>query len=398
MNLVLVINSGSSSLKYQVVDPGDGGWLARGLVERIGQEGSRIRHEVPGADPLERDVPLADHAEALESVLALLDGAGPGLARLVAVGHRVVHGGSEYRDPVVVDDDVEDAIARIVPLAPLHNPAALLGIREMRRLLPSVPQVAVFDTAFHAGMPAEAYTYALPVDVARAHRLRKYGFHGTSYAYVTRRAAAFLGVPRGEVRLIICHLGNGASMAAVRDGVGVDTSMGLTPLQGLVMGTRSGDVDPAVVFHLVRAAGMGLDEVDDVLNRQSGLKGLAGHQDMREVRRRANDGDAAARLALDVYAYRVRAYIGAYLAAVPGVQALVFTAGIGENDAALRQEVCGPLGHLGIAVDGERNAEVSGADRAIDDGTGPIRVLVIPTDEEAEIARQAMAAVGGDTP
>ncbi|MDP1879274.1 MAG: acetate kinase [Actinomycetota bacterium] len=398
MSLVLVINSGSSSLKYQVVDPVDGRWLARGLVERIGQEGSLIRHEAAGADPLERDVPLADHAEALESVLALLDEHGPGLDRLVAVGHRVVHGGSEYREPAIVDDEVEDAIARLVPLAPLHNPAALVGLRDMRRLLPSVPQVAVFDTAFHAGMPAEAYTYALPVDVARAHRLRKYGFHGTSYAYVTRRAAGFLGVAPDRVRLIICHLGNGASMAAVRDGVGIDTSMGLTPLQGLVMGTRSGDVDPAVVFHLMRAAGLGLDDVDALLNKQSGLKGLAGDQDMREVRRRANDGDQAARLALDVYAYRVRAYIGAYLAVLPGVQALVFTAGIGENDAALRQDVCDPLRHLGIALDTKRNAEPSRVERAVDDGTGPIRVLVIPTDEEAEIARQAMVAVAGDTP
>ncbi|MHB1066781.1 MAG: acetate/propionate family kinase [Candidatus Nanopelagicales bacterium] len=398
MSLVLVINSGSSSLKYQVVDPVDGRWLARGLVERIGQEGARIRHELPGADALERAVPLAGHAQALESVLALLGEDGPGLDRLVAVGHRVVHGGSEYREPVIVDDEVEDAIARLVPLAPLHNPAALVGLRDMRRLLPRVPQVAVFDTAFHAGMPAEAYTYALPVDVARAHRLRKYGFHGTSYAYVTRRAAGFLGVATDRVRLIICHLGNGASMAAVRDGVGIDTSMGLTPLQGLVMGTRSGDVDPAVIFHLMRTAGFGLDDVDALLNERSGLKGLAGRQDMREVRLRANDGDQAARLALGVYAYRVRAYIGAYLAVLPGVQALVFTAGIGENDADLRQEVCGPLRHLGIALDEGRNAGPSHVERAIDDGSGPIRVLVIPTDEEAEIARQAMAAVVGDAP
>lgn len=376
---VLVVNTGSSSLKYQLIDPATEHRLARGLIERIGEGGSAP----------------ADHAAALRLMLSELAGAGVDIDGLLAVGHRVVHGGSRYRDPVVVDDAVEDAIEELVPLAPLHNPACLLGVRELRRLLPDVPQVAVFDTAFHATMPAEAYTYAIPTEVAQSLGLRKYGFHGTSYRYVTRRAAEALGVPVDEVNLVVCHLGNGASMAAIRGGESVDTSMGLTPLQGLVMGTRSGDLDPAVVMHLVRVGGLALDEVDALLNRRSGLKGLAGDQDMRAVRARADDGDEAAITALAVYAYRVRGYIGSYLAAVPGVHALVFTAGIGENDARLRADVCGPLAHLGIRIDPALNSDGAGGVRAIDDGTLPIRVLVVPTDEEAEIARQAAETVVG---
>jgi acetate kinase len=263
----------------------------------------------------------------------------------------------------------------------------------MRRLLPDVPQVAVFDTAFHATIPAPAYTYAIPAALASRHRIRRYGFHGTSYQYVTRQAAALLQVPTNEVNLIVCHLGNGASVAAVRGGMSVDTSMGLTPLQGLVMGTRSGDLDPAVVPYLVREAGMSLDDVDRMLNSESGLKGLSGEQDMRAVRALADAGDAAARLALEVYAYRIRTYIGAYLAHLPGLHALVFTAGIGENDAALRRDVCLPLAHLGFRLDQGRNLVPSGQARAIDDSSGRPRILVVPTNEEAEIAREAARAV-----
>jgi acetate kinase len=393
---VLVINTGSSSLKYQLLNAETEQWSAKGLVERIGEPGSRLVHEVRDEAPLEVLGDLTDHAAALELVLATFGAAGPDLGDLIAVGHRVVHGGPYYRQPAVIDEQVVAAIEGIVPLAPLHNPAALLGIRELLRLMPGVPQVAVFDTAFHATMPPEAYTYAIPSQLAHEHRIRRYGFHGTSYRYVTRKTAEFLDVPLDEVNLIICHLGNGASMAAVRGGEGVDTTMGLTPLQGLVMGTRSGDIDPAVVFHLVRVAGLTLDEVDGLLNKESGLKGLAGIQDMREVRRRAHDGDVDARLALDVYAYRIRAYIGAYLAVVPDVHALVFTAGIGENDAALRSDVCDPLGHLGIEIDAELNLAPGGGIRAIDAGDGEIRVLVVPTNEEAEIARQSALAVCGE--
>jgi acetate kinase len=390
---VLVINTGSSSLKYQLVDPADGSWIAKGLVERIGESAPRLRHERSDGRLVEHDADLPDHAAALTLMLQMLGEDTGGLAGLLAVGHRVVQGGSEYREPVIVDDDVESTIERLIPLAPLHNPASLTGIRELRRLLPTVPHVAVFDTAFHSTMPPEAYTYAIPVELAERLHIRKYGFHGTSYRYVTRRAAEFLGVPLGQVNLIVCHLGNGASMAAIRHGESVDTTMGMTPLQGLAMGTRSGDLDPAVILHLVRVGGMSLDDADALLNKSSGLKGMAGTQDMREVRARADAGDEAAQRAIAVYAYRIRGYIGAYLATVPGVHALVFTAGIGEHDAALRRDVCAPLAHLGIRLDERLNADPAGGVRSIDDGTGSLRVLVVPTNEEAEIARQAAEAV-----
>lgn len=393
MSHVLVINSGSSSLKYQLVDPVDGSWSAKGLVERIGEPGSRLKQEVPGLETVEIATPLPDHGAALALVIRELNASGPGLDDLIAVGHRGVHGGVAYRGSVIYDDDVDAAIERLVPLAPLHNPPGLLGMRELKRLMPQVPHVVVFDTAFHTTMPPEAYTYAIPTELAAANRIRRYGFHGTSYRYVTRKTADFLGIDKDEANLIICHLGNGASMAAVRGGVGVDTSMGISPLAGLVMGTRSGDIDPSVIFHLVRVGGLTLDEVDAVLNKESGLKGLSGNQDMREVRALADAGDERARLALDVYGYRIRFYIGAYLAVVAGVQAIVFTAGIGENDADLRREVCAPLAHLGIRLDEAKNAERSRGIRSIDDGTGPIRVLVVPTDEEAEIAREAAEAI-----
>ena len=393
MSRVLVVNSGSSSLKYQLVDPSTGEWIAKGLVERIGESTSSARYQRAGQEPVERELVLADHAAALAAVLERLAGDGGLLDGLVAVGHRIVHGGPSFRAPVIVDDAVDAAIEQVVPLAPLHNPAALVGIRVMRRLLPDVPQVAVFDTAFHATIPAPAYTYAIPAALASRHRIRRYGFHGTSYQYVTRQAAALLQVPTNEVNLIVCHLGNGASVAAVRGGMSVDTSMGLTPLQGLVMGTRSGDLDPAVVPYLVREAGMSLDDVDRMLNSESGLKGLSGEQDMRAVRALADAGDAAARLALEVYAYRIRTYIGAYLAHLPGLHALVFTAGIGENDAALRRDVCLPLAPLGFRLDQGRNLVPSGQARAIDDSSGRPRILVVPTNEEAEIAREAARAV-----
>ena len=395
MSLVLVVNSGSSSLKYQVVDAADGACRAKGLVERIGEASPVLHHEWADGRVVEEPGGLPDHEAALARMLEVLSSDPDVLPRLAAVGHRVVHGGSEYRDPVVVDDDVEATIERLIPLAPLHNPAGLLGIRALRRLLPDVPHVAVFDTAFHATLPPEAYTYALPADLARDLHLRKYGFHGTSYQYVTRAAAAFLGVPVEQATLIICHLGNGASMAAVRNGRSVDTTMGLSPLQGLAMGTRAGDIDPAVVFQLVRVGGMSLDEVDTLLNKESGLKGMAGSQDMREVRARAAAGDERAALARAVYAYRIRSYIGSYLANVPGVQALVFTAGIGEHDADLRREVCEPLGHVGIRIDAARNDAPGSGVRAVDDGRGSIRILVVPTDEEAEIARLAAGAASG---
>ncbi|MFG1921449.1 acetate/propionate family kinase [Cryptosporangium sp. NPDC048952] len=371
MKPVLVINSGSSSLKFQLIE--DGKAKAKGLIEEIGSDNARLKH-----NGHEETRPAQDHDAALAWMLEKLD-----LANLQAVGHRVVHGGTKYTAPTIVDEDVEKGIEELSPLAPLHNPVNLAGIRALRKLLPDVPQVAVFDTAFHATIPAVAATYALPVATAKEHGIRRYGFHGTSCQYVTRRA--------NLDNLIICHLGNGASATAVHHGRSVDTSMGLSPLEGLVMGTRSGDLDPAVPFHLIRA---GLDpaEIEGILTKQSGLRGLAGASDMREVRAKAESDDAA-RLALDVYAYRIRKYIGSFLAVVPGVQALVFTAGVGENDWRLRAEVCGPLAHLGIELDDDANRAAVGVDEPTSIGTGPVQVLVIPTDEESEIAAQASAAV-----
>jgi acetate kinase len=391
---VLVLNSGSSSLKYQLLDPATGSRFATGLAERVGQHGACLTHTVTGAVAHTEAMPLADHAAALSAMLAAFDRHGPALEAVTAVGHRVVHGGRRFTAPVVVDDDVQAEIEALSPLAPLHNPANALGLRALRALLPQLPHVAVFDTAFHATIPDVAATYALPAELAARHGVRRYGFHGSSHAYVTRRTAALLGLPVGEVNLIICHIGNGASMTAVRGGRSVDTSMGMTPLEGLVMGTRCGDLDPGALLHLARAEGWSVDELDRVLNRESGLLGLCGASDSRAVHALADAGDARARLALDVAAYRMRKYIGAYFAVVPGVHAVVFTAGIGENDAELRAAVCGPLRHLGIAVDAAANAARSHEERFVDDGTGSVRVLVVPTDEEAEIAAQAAALAG----
>lgn len=389
MSHVLVINAGSSSLKYQLIDPADGSWLAKGIAERIGQPGSRLIHESAECGTVEIDTMLADHGIALTLVLRHLQTNGPGLSDLVAVGHRCVQGGDAYHHPVVFDSAVEAGIERLIPLAPLHNPAALICLRATRRLLPDVPSVVVFDTAFHATIPAVAHTYALPADVTQELGIRRYGFHGISYRYVTRASADLLGVCVDGVNLIICHLGNGASVCAVSDGRSIDTSMGMTPLPGLVMGTRSGDIDPAVIFHLVRVGGFTLDDVDEMLNQLSGLKGLTGEQDMRGVRAKAESGDAHARMALDVYGHRLRSYIGSYFAALPRLHALVFTGGVGENDSHLRAETCGPLAHLGIRLDTDRNEARERHPRAIDDGTRGVRVLVVPTNEEAEIARDA---------
>ena len=390
MSLVLVINAGSSSLKYQLLNPVTDTVIAHGLVERIGSSQSRMTHV---AENIERGYhdPHLDHRSALQRVLGELEADGLVLGDLTAVGHRVVHGGTVYRDPTVYDAEVDAAIDALTPLAPLHNPPSLLGLRILSQLLPNVPQVAVFDTAFHSTIPEFASTYALPRALAEQYQVRKYGFHGTSFAYVSRRAANLLGEDPSEVNLIICHLGNGASVAAIKSGRSIDTSMGLSPLAGLVMGTRSGDVDPGVILHLLRS-GMPLASVDDCLTRESGLQGLCGHHDMREVRHLASQGDKGARLALDVYAHRVRSYLGAYYAQLPDLHALVFTAGIGENDEEMREEICAPLRHLGVRLDHARNAEALRTERRIDDGSAALRVLVVPTNEELEIAKQALLA------
>jgi acetate kinase len=367
---VLVLNCGSSSLKYRLFDGGD--TVDRGLVESIGEPGSAVD----------------DHTGALCRVIDKLD-----LAGLGAVGHRVVHGGTRFSAPTLIDDEVVAAIERLVPLAPLHNPANLAGIAVARRLLPEVPQVAVFDTAFHRTLPPAASTYAIDAEVARRHGIHRYGFHGTSHAYVSRRTAALLDRPPDEVNTITLHLGNGASACAVRGGRSVATTMGLSPLPGLVMGTRSGDIDPAVVFHLHRVAGLALDEIEDLLNERGGLLGLCGDNDMREVLRRRAGGDEAATLAFDVYCHRLRGYVGAYYALLGRVDAVTFTAGVGENAAEVRAAALAGLDRLGIEVDAARNAAHRRGERLVSPDGAEVAVCVVPTDEELEIAEQAGLAL-----
>ncbi|WP_274562136.1 acetate kinase [Streptomyces spiramyceticus] len=395
---ILVLNSGSSSVKYQLLDMRDHSRLAIGLVERIGEQTSRLVHTPltgDGADKRERTGPIADHDAALKAVAEELatDGLGIDSPELAAIGHRVVHGGLKFTAPTVIDDAVMAEIERLVPVAPLHNPANITGIRTAQALRPDLPQVAVFDTAFHTTMPESAARYAMDVETADTHRIRRYGFHGTSHAYVSREAAKLLGKDPSEVNVIVLHLGNGASASAVRGGQCVDTSMGLTPLEGLVMGTRSGDVDPAVIFHLKRVAGMSTDEIDELLNKKSGLVGLCGDNDMREIRRRIDEGDRRALLAFEIYIHRLKKYIGAYYAVLGRVDAVVFTAGVGENAAPVREAAIAGLEELGLAVDADLNAVRSGEPRLISPEYARVAVAVIPTDEELEIARQTYALV-----
>jgi acetate kinase len=395
---VLVLNSGSSSVKYQLLDMSDGSRLAVGLVERIGEETSRLRHTplASGGQTREWSGPTADHEAALKAVSEELakDGLGLDSPELAAIGHRVVHGGKHFTEPTVIDDTVLAEIERLIPVAPLHNPANLTGIRTARALRPDLPQIAVFDTAFHTTMPESAARYAIDVETADEHRVRRYGFHGTSHAYVSRATAKLLGRAPEDVNVIVLHLGNGASASAVRGGRCVDTSMGLTPLEGLVMGTRSGDVDPAVIFHLARVGGMSIDEIDTLLNKKSGLIGLCGDNDMREIQRRIDAGDARAKLGFDIYIHRLKKYIGAYYAVLGTVDAVAFTAGVGENAAPVREAAVAGLEQLGLAVDGELNAVRADEPRLISPTDARVAVAVVPTDEELEIATQTYALVG----
>lgn len=392
---VLVLNAGSSSLKYSLVDADTGEAAAGGLVERIGETQAVIEHHSEdGSWRAER--PIADHEQALTAVLEAFEEQGPSLSTvdIAAIGHRVVHGGDRFGDPVLIDDALVDAVKDLVPLAPLHNPANLEGIACARRLFADLPQVAVFDTAFHQTLPEHAYTYAVPLSWREDHDVRRYGFHGTSHAFVAREAARLLGQEPEDVNLIVLHLGNGASATAVRGGRSVDTSMGMTPLEGLVMGTRSGDVDPALHAHLYREVGWSLEEIDRVLNRESGLKGLAGENDFRELHKMVADGDEHARLALEVYCYRIRKYIGAYTAVLGHVDAIVFTAGVGTYDDVVRARSLEGLEGLGILLDSQRNdAAPRGKVARISREGSPVTVLVVPTNEEWEIARQALDVV-----
>jgi acetate kinase len=368
MTQILVFNSGSSSVKFQVVDTATGESLAGGLIERV-----------------------TNHAQAFAEVVEQVSASG---LEPRACGHRVVHGGARFSEPVLIDEAALAEIEQLSHLAPLHNPANLAGIRAAIEAFAGLPQVAVFDTAFHQSMPESAYSYAIDAEITAAHQIRKYGFHGTSHAFVAKATAQHLKLGPDELNAIVLHLGNGASATAVRGGRSIDTSMGFTPLAGLVMGTRSGDIDPALVLHLHRHADLSLDEVDELLNSQSGLLGLAGSADMRDVVAKASAGDASAELALEVYAHRVRHYIGAYHALVGPLHALVFTAGVGENSAAVRSRILRGLEHLGLTLDAERNESAELGIRVISKTGAAVQVLVVPTNEELEIAQQTAKLLG----
>jgi len=396
---VLVLNSGSSSIKFSLYDMGQEALQVSGTLERIGESNSSSVYcdYTAGADGSEHKTnsPIADHATGVQQIIAFLERSSALNSKdsLQAIGHRVVHGGETFQAPTLIDDKVIDGIRAMIPLAPLHNPANLVGIEATRRLYPHVPQVAVFDTAFFKTLPPHAYRYALPDELYQQHHVRRYGFHGTSHQHVSRQAAEFLQQPLETLRLITLHLGNGASAAAIRDGICIDTSMGMTPLEGLVMGTRCGDLDPAVHFFLARAVGMDLDEIEILLNNDSGLKGLCGANDMREVHQLANKGDARANLAIEIYCYRLCKYIGSYYVALGGLDAIVFTAGIGENDAKIRQKICAGLGVLAITLDQKQNQDRASTTIDISSKDSKIKVLVIPTNEELEIARQVQMAI-----
>lgn len=377
---VLVLNSGSSSLKYQLVRPDSGESITHGIVERIGEDGG-----------------VADHEAALRTVFELIAGAGhdPDELGLVAVGHRVVHGGSKFYRPTVIDDAMLDQLRELSPLAPLHNPPAILGIEVARRVLPDLPHIAVFDTAFFHDLPAASATYAIDHDLARQWGIRRYGFHGTSHEFVSRQVAGFLGVAPESLNQIVLHLGNGASASAIAGGRAVDTSMGMTPMEGLVMGTRSGDVDPGIIFYLWRAAGLGDEEIESMLNRRSGMLGLSGEIDFRTIQQRIDAGDEASRLAYDVYIHRLRKYIGAYLAVLGHTDVITFTAGVGENDARVRRDALSGLAGLGIELDDHLNESPARGPRRISADRSLTTVLVIPTNEELAIAQACQTVLQG---
>jgi acetate kinase len=391
MNAVLVLNAGSSSIKYRLFSMDSGNALAGGLLEGIGEPASQLTHR-SGTDEAVRTGAVADLAQGFAWIQQAFGPNGlPG--DLTGIGHRVVHGGSRFSAPALIDPDVIAAIEEQVPLAPLHNPGNLEGIRTAAEIYPDVPQVAVFDTAFHSTMPARAYQYALPLGLSRGLGLRRYGFHGTSHRHVSRRAAEQLGLPLEDLNLITLHLGNGASVAAIAGGRCIDTSMGLTPMEGLVMGTRSGDIDPGILLHLQRVNGLSAADVDMLLNKNSGLKGLTGSNDVREIQRRADTGDTVAVEALDLYCYRIRKYVGAYTAALGRVDALVFTAGVGENSPQIRAGVCAGLECLGVRLDSARNDGPSGSARIVSAADSAVAVLVVPTNEELEIAEQTLSVI-----
>jgi acetate kinase len=395
---ILVINAGSSSLKYQLYNMDDESVLAKGRVERIGMEAAILTHEVNGKADVREVSEILDHTTAIRKVLDILLHKIHGVLKAVqevdAVGHRVVHGGEAFSSSVIVTEDVKREIKNLFDLAPLHNPAHMMGIQAIEINLAEVPQVVVFDTAFHQAMPPKSYLYPIPMSLYRKHKVRRYGFHGTSHEYVSRRSAMFLGKSINELKIITCHIGNGASCAAIVNGQTLDTSMGLTPLEGLMMGTRSGDLDPAIVPYTMGREDLTLNEVNSMLNKHSGLIAISGiSSDMREVEKAMSEGDKNAALAFEMYEYRLRKYIGSYAAAMNGLDVLVFTAGVGENSVLLRKTVCEQLTFFGIELDDEVNQIRSSEERRISTKHSKVEVLVIPTNEELMIARETYRLV-----
>ncbi len=390
---ILVINCGSSSIKYQIFDVRNSSVLASGLIDKIGESESSLRHGSPNTENRYEEIVetrhIPDHRKGFDWIVdAIARMSSSGKRELSGIGHRVVHGGEVFREPKLIDDQVVKTIREMIPLAPLHNPANLIGIEVARERRPDVPQVAVFDTAFHQTMPPRAFHYALPQELYDTFHVRRYGFHGTSHHYVSKKAAERLGRPLETLNMITLHLGNGASATAIRKGKSVDTSMGMTPMEGLVMGTRCGDIDPSIHFYLSRETGKTNEELETMLNQESGLKGLCGVNDMREIIRLVRSGDEQAQLAIDIYCYRIRKYIGAYSAVLGKVDAIVFTGGIGENSALIRKGCSDNLKCSGIVLDNKKNEACSGELSEVQGESSSVRILVIPTNEELEIALQ----------
>ena len=395
---VLVINCGSSSLKFQLINSDSEKCIAKGLCERIGIDGSQISYTPAGGDKETKVTPMPDHTEAIRLVLEALTNPKTGVVKSLdeidAVGHRIVHGGEKFAQSTVIDDEVMKAIEECNDLAPLHNPANLIGINACKKLMPTTPMVAVFDTSFHQTMPEEAYMYGLPYEYYKKYKVRRYGFHGTSHSYVSKRAAELLGVPYESLKIIVCHLGNGASISAVKNGKCVDTSMGLTPLEGLIMGTRSGDIDPAILEYIAKKENMDLPALMNMLNKKSGVLGLSDglSSDFRDLEDGYNKGDENAVRAMKTYCYHVAKYVGSYAAAMNGVDVIAFTAGIGENGPLVRELVCEHFGFLGVKLDHEANAK-RGVDLVVSTPDSKVKVMMIPTNEELAIARETVRLV-----
>jgi acetate kinase len=396
---VLVLNAGSSSIKYQIFNMEDSLVLTSGLLEQIGEASSRLKYKWLDTNGEQQEAVqegrVANHNEGLKLILDLTLKLGviKDLHELSGIGHRVVHGGEAFWKPTLINDKVADAIREMIALAPLHNPANLMGIEVSRELCPSVPQVAVFDTAFHQTMPPVAYHYAIPYNYYKDLKVRRYGFHGTSHRYVAKQCAQFLKKPISECNLITIHIGNGGSMTAIKGGKSVDTTMGMTPLEGLVMGTRSGDMDPAISFYLARSLNKPFDEIENILNKQSGLKGICGVNDMREIERLAAGGNLNAKLAIDMFCYRIKKYIGAYYAVLGTVDAIIFTGGIGENGVEAREQICAGLDAMGITMDPTKNGSKSRDMREVSVDGSKVKIMVIPTNEELEIAQQTVECI-----